>query len=52
MVLREQIKSTRRVSLKELSPMIRLGVGGLFGVYGWFWRPGKGWLEISGLLIV
>ena len=46
MILRGQIESAQRVDMRSLSPMVRVGVGGLFGVFGWFWRPGKGWLEI------
>jgi hypothetical protein len=46
MILRGQILRARRLDLRELWPLVRVGVGGLAGVYGWFWRPGHGWLEI------
>lgn len=42
---RAQIVKAWRLDWSHLRPMIRLGVGGLFGMFGWFFRPRKGWVE-------
>jgi len=56
-ILRGQIVGMRIADLNEFKPMLRVGVGGLGGIFGWFWRPGKGWIEVystsrCGLLVL
>ena len=40
------IVKARRLNYGVLRPMVRLGVGGLFGNFKMFYRPGKGWVNV------
>jgi hypothetical protein len=44
---RGKIVRAWRVDYKALSPMIRIGVGGFLGIFGMFYRPGKGWVDVN-----
>jgi Bacterial PH domain len=43
---RAKIAKAWRLDYGVLRPMLRLGVGGLFGNFGMFYRPGKGWVNV------
>jgi Bacterial PH domain len=45
MLVRGQILRAWRLDLQALRPVVRVGVGGLLGTFGWLLRPGKGRLE-------
>jgi hypothetical protein len=42
---RADIVKAWRVDWNGLRPLFRAGVGGVFGMFGWFLRPRKGWIE-------
>jgi hypothetical protein len=46
-IVRQKIVKAWRLDYRTLSPMIRVGVGGFLGIFGMFYRPGKGWVDVS-----
>lgn len=44
-ILRGQIRKARLLDFSDLAPVLRVGVGGLGGVFGWFKRSDGSWFE-------